>query len=200
MDRVCRTCRGVTLIEVLTAMAIVGVLASIAVPALMSTRRHANEMSAIASLRAIADAQHAFTAACAHGAFASRLSQLAAPATGGSEGFLAPDLARRDRVVKSGYLITLARGGDGQPAAVDACNGVPAADLTTSFFATAAPEAPGSGTLYFWVGVTGTIFQSPHPIVSTAGQANPAGAEPAGNQAGRPGRRRTSEAPHLDVP
>ena len=86
-------CRGVTLIELLMAVAIVGVLASIAVPALLSARRHANQTSAVASLRAIAAAEEAFATTCANGFFASRLSQLADPPAPRQEAFLSPDLA-----------------------------------------------------------------------------------------------------------
>jgi prepilin-type N-terminal cleavage/methylation domain-containing protein len=199
MSRVLPASRGISLVEVLIAVAIVGVLASIAVPALLGARRHANQTAAMASLRAVADAQQVYAASCAAGAYASRLSHLAEPPAGGGEGFLAPDLAASDRVVKSGYVITMARGSDGTEANQDSCNGISAADLTSSFFATAVPESPVAGSMHYWTGVSGIVFASRQPIVSTLGQAEPAGAQPAGGMGDRPLRRRNAELPHLDV-
>jgi prepilin-type N-terminal cleavage/methylation domain-containing protein len=159
-------CRGITLIEVLVAVAIVGVLASITVPALLSARRHANQASAVASLRAVVAAEQAFAATCGSGYFASRLSQLADPPSPGSEGFLAPDLAAADRVSKSGYDFSLFAGSDGTSGNRDSCNGFAAAELTSSFVA------------------TGTIYMGSQPIASTLGHDDPAGAQPVGDALG----------------
>jgi prepilin-type N-terminal cleavage/methylation domain-containing protein len=177
---------GVSLIEVLISVAVVGVLASIAVPALLGARRHANQTSAVASLRAIAAAQHAFATACGGGFFASGLSQLADPPSVGGGAFLAPDLSGSDRVVKNGYEFRLAAGSDGRPGDRDACNGVAAGDLTSSFVATARPDSPAAGGLYYWVGVAGAVFSLSQPIVSTVGRMDPPGAQPVGTAGRRP--------------
>ena len=180
MRRVGSDQAGVSLIEVLIAVAVVGVLVSIAVPALLSARRHANQTSAVASLRAIADAEHAFATSCGSGYFASGLSQLADPPLAGGDPFLAPDLAAADRVTKSGYVFRLVAGSDGQPGDHAACNGVDAEDLTSSFVATAAPDSSASGNLYYWVGVAGTVYSLSQPIASTVGRMDPPGAQPVG--------------------
>jgi prepilin-type N-terminal cleavage/methylation domain-containing protein len=177
-------CRGITLIEVLVAVAIVGVLASITVPALLSARRHANQASAVASLRAVVAAEQAFAATCGSGYFASRLSQLADPPSPGSEGFLAPDLAAADRVSKSGYDFSLFAGSDGTSGNRDSCNGFAAAELTSSFVATGTPQSPAAGTVYYWVGVSGNIYMGSQPIASTLGHDDPAGAQPVGDALG----------------
>ena len=177
-----------TLIEVLIAVAIVGVLASIAVPALLSARRHANQTSAVASLRAVVDAEQAFATTCGSGYFASRLSQLADPPSPGGDGFLAPDLAATDRVTKSGYEFRLMAGSDGTSGTRDSCNGVDASELTSSFVATATPQSPAAGTLYYWVGVPGIIYMGSQPIASTLGHLDPAGAWPVGDGLGSRGR------------
>jgi prepilin-type N-terminal cleavage/methylation domain-containing protein len=190
MRRTGSGCRGVTLIELLIAVAIAGVLASIAVPALLSARRHANQASAVASLQAIAAAEHAFAGGCGRGYFASRLSQLADPPPAGGDAFLAPDLAAADRVSKSGYAFRLSAGSDGTPGELDACNGADAAALTSSFVATGTPDSPATGRLHYWVGVPAVVYEWTQPIMSTVGRLDPAGAQPVGGAEPRPGPRR----------
>ncbi len=192
-----------TFVEILIVVAIVGVLASIAVPALMSARRHATEAATAASMHAIADAQHAFAASCARGAFATRLSQLGRPPASGGEAFLAADLSAADSVAKSRYIYTLDGGSDGTPAQQDACNGVLAEDLSTSFYATGTPEASaaGAGTLHYWIGVQGTLFASSQPISSTLGESDPPGAQALGGSSrGRGSPRGAEEAPRPKNP
>jgi prepilin-type N-terminal cleavage/methylation domain-containing protein len=170
--------KGFTLIELLIVVAIVGVIAAVAVPGLLSARRSGNQASAIASLRAISSAQRAYSTTCANGAFAATLTQLAAPPTAGGVPFISPDLGVADTVLKSGYSVTMAAGTDGVAWGLDACNGVTGAELSSTFYATAEPVAVGSsGTIYYWLGVAGTIFSDTVAIAETDGlSAAPGGA------------------------
>lgn len=128
--------RGFTLAEVLIAIAIVLLLTLITIPNLPGTRMQANENSAIASLRAIHEAEVKYESTYPTQGFACSLTQM-----GGRPGHGAPspaeaqvlptDLAHGE---KSGYrfaithCVTTATGGSEQP---------------TDFVATAVPQTLG---------------------------------------------------------
>jgi prepilin-type N-terminal cleavage/methylation domain-containing protein len=117
---------GFTLIELMVVVAIIAIVASIAIPKLMSSRLSANESAAIATLRAIAQAEAQIQSACAidtdadgSGEFAY-FSELAGqaparkydPATFGPGEGVAPDDVLKPKIFSTGFG-DIAADGDG---------------------------------------------------------------------------------------
>jgi len=148
---------GFTLIELLIVVAVIGIIAAIATPALLKARQSANEASAIGAMRAVYSAEAAYSSTCAAGGYAQTLIDLGIAPPGGVP-FISPDLVGG---TKSGYQVAM-----GAPAvatvvtlAANTCNGS-GADALASFYIHAEPLAVGgTGQRSFANDNRGTIFQ-----------------------------------------
>jgi len=151
-----RDSRGFTLIELLLVMLIIGILLGIAMVNYRHARLRGAEVSAIAALSAINQAQFAFMQTCGHQKFAPNLATLGKPNPGTNAPYLSPDLTGAADVVKSGYRLSM----EGQ--AVDAPMLTCAGDTPVeAYHVTADPVIPDvSGRRFFGTNVDLVIYES----------------------------------------
>ena len=153
--------QGFSLIELLIVVAIIGIIAAIAIPNLLASRRAANEGSAISSLRTITGAQATYASSTGGGNYAT-LAELGTARMIDTNLAGAVDAAN----AKSGYIFIT------NPTAAN--GGTPA-----SFNAGAIPAVSSgltqSGTRTFQTDVTGAIYFGPADAALIAANVAAAG-------------------------
>jgi len=141
-----RSREGFTLIELLIVIAVIAILAAIAIPNLLSSRKSANETSAIGSLRTMNSAEATYRSRNTSYADLAGLTaaSLVDPALGA---------ATSTANSKSGYFFNIA------------------GNTTSTYWITGQP-AVSSGDRYFYTDESGVIFAAPTSATLPTGDSN----------------------------
>ena len=162
---------GFTLVELLVVVAIVGALAAVTVPSMLRARMSANEMAAVATMRAVNSAQVSYSASAAGGGYAVELATLGRSCTAGTPGFLAADLAS-NTAVKHGYRYEMRAASVSNAGPTD-CNGLA---TRTGYYTTSVPISTASGgQKAFASSAAGSIYVSMSSVPPTEAAMLPGG-------------------------
>jgi prepilin-type N-terminal cleavage/methylation domain-containing protein len=168
---------GFTLIDMLFVVAIVGLLASMAIPGLMRARGAAQASSALGTMRVVNSAQLTFAISCGLGFYSPDFPTLGMPPAGATEGYLPPELSGGFTFNRSGYVFSLA--GTALAGAPATCNGVAAGMTAPGYAAVADPiDASGSVGRFFGTNADGLIYQDNATLSTTMPET---GAPPSGS-------------------
>jgi type II secretory pathway pseudopilin PulG len=149
---------GFTLIDMLFVVALIGLIASMAIPGLMRARSAAQSASALGSLRVINSAELSYAITCGLGFYAPDFPTLGVAPPGSPDAYLPADMAAGFTFIKSGYNFSLA--GTPLPSAPGTCNGLVAGMAAPGYAVVADPLDPmANASRFFGTNSVGVIYQ-----------------------------------------
>ena len=169
-----RSDAGFTLIDMLFVVALIGLLASMAIPGLMKARGAAQASSAIGSMRVVNSGELSFAITCGLGFYAPDLPTLGAAPPGSVEAFLPDEMTAGFTFIKSGYNFSLA--GTPLAGAPASCNGLGAGMASPGYAIVGDPLDP-TVARYFGTNSDGVIYQHSASLSATMPET---GGPPAG--------------------
>jgi len=165
---------GFTLIDMLFVVALIGLLASMAIPGLMKARGAAQASSAIGTMRVVNSAELSFAITCGLGFYSPDLPTLGVAPPGSPEAFLSSEMSGGFTFMKTGYNFSLA--GTSLAGAPASCNGLAAGQASPGYAAVADP-LDTSVARFFGTNSDGVIYQHSATLSATMPES---GSPPAG--------------------
>jgi prepilin-type N-terminal cleavage/methylation domain-containing protein len=159
-----RSDAGFTLIDMLFVVALIGLLASMAIPGLMKARGAAQASSAIGTLRVVNSGELSFAITCGLGFYSPDLPTLGVAPPGSTEPFLPDEMISGFTFIKSGYNFSLA--GTGLAGAPASCNGL-AAGQASPGYAVVGDPLDASVARFFGSNSDGVIYQHSATLSAT---------------------------------
>lgn len=148
---------GFTLIDIMFVVALIGLLSSLALPALLKAKNAAHSASAIGTVRLVSGAQMSYALSCGLGFFAPDLPTLGVPPAGYTDTFLPPELTTAAVVRHNSYDFSLfATPLSGTP---PTCNGLGGSATSPTYVFIADPIDPVGNPRFFGLNADGVIYE-----------------------------------------
>ena len=162
--------QGFALIDLLFVVALIGTLASIAMPGLLRARSTAAVAAAIGTLRVINSSQLSYAVTCGAGFYAADFVTLGTAPAGSPEGFISGDMGSAVTVKKANYLFQMS--GTPMPGSPASCNGVGMGGGAPAYRVGADALDPADGR-FFATNASGVIYQASVSLYGTMPEAAP---------------------------